>query len=179
LDANIMTYNEVVKIEDEYLLPLVLELYGLEGYEFIRITPHMGGRNVVYTCENEGADAKILRISFLPDRSREDFLGEVAYIRYLFENGGSVSDIINSKKGNLLGEITHRNHTFFICLFKKAKGKMLVENNYRYREGIPITEYYYNCVKVLGKMHQLSKEYTPIYRRHSFLEKYNAAYIEW
>ncbi|MFC4323256.1 phosphotransferase enzyme family protein [Litchfieldia salsa] len=173
-----MIYNEVVKIGDAYLLPLASKLYGLEGYEIKLVKAHIGGRNVVYICEKEGADPKILRISFLNDRNREDFQGEVEYIRYLFEHGGSVSDVVNSLKGNLLEEITHNIHTFFICLFKKAKGKMLVENNYQYRDGVPITEYYYNCGKVLGKMHQLSKEYTPVHRRYSFFDKYTAEYIE-
>ncbi|UVI33465.1 phosphotransferase enzyme family protein [Paenibacillus spongiae] len=173
-----MTYNEVVKIGDTYLLPLVSELYGMDGYEIKSVKAHTGGRNVVYTCEKEGADAKILRIAFLNDRSREDFLGEVEYIRYLFEHGGSVSDVFSSRKGNLLEEITHNDHTFFICLFKKAKGKMLAENNYLYREGTPITEYYYNCGKVLGKLHQISKGYTPVHRRYSFFDKYNAEYID-
>lgn len=160
------------------MLPLISELYGLEGYEIQPVKAHDGGRNVVYTCEKEGADAKIIRIAFLNDRSRGDFLGEVEYIRYLFEHGGSVSDVINSRKGNLLEEITFHNHTFFICLFSKAKGKMLVENNYQYREGAPITEYYYNCGKVLGKMHALSKGYTPVHRRHSFFDRFNAGYID-
>ena len=53
-----------------------------------------------------------------------------------------------------------------------------MENNYRYREGAPITEYYYNCGKVLGKLHQLSKGYTPVHRRYSFFDKYNAEYID-
>jgi Ser/Thr protein kinase RdoA (MazF antagonist) len=157
---------------------LISELYGLEGYEIQPVKAHDGGRNVVYTCEKDGADAQIIRIAFLNDRSRGDFLGEVEYIRYLFEHGGSVSDVINSRKGNLLEEITFHNHTFFICLFSKAKGKMLVENNYQYREGAPITEYYYNCGKVLGKMHALSKGYTPVHRRHSFFDRFNAGYID-
>ncbi|MNO32382.1 Homoserine kinase [compost metagenome] len=160
------------------MLPLISELYGLEGYEIQPVKAHDGGRNVVYTCEKEGASAQIIRIAFLNDRSREDFLGEVEYIRYLFEHGGSVSDVINSRKGNLLEEITHHNHTFFICLFNKAKGKMLVENNYQYREEAPITEYYYNCGKVLGKMHALSKGYTPVHRRHSFFDRFNAENID-
>lgn len=173
-----MTNNEVVEIADVYLLPLISELYELNGYEIQPIPAHDGGRNVVYTCEKEGTDAKILRIAFLNDRSREDFLGEVEYVRYLFEHGGSVSDVVNSLKGNLLEEIIHNNHTFFICLFNKAKGKMLVENNYRYREEAPITEYYYNCGKVLGKIHELSKGYTPVHRRHSFFDRFNAEYID-
>ncbi|WP_339314981.1 phosphotransferase [Paenibacillus sp. FSL R10-2734] len=172
-----MNYYEVVKIGDACLLPQISELYGLEGYELQPVKAHDGGRNVVYTCEKKGSDAKILRIAFLNDRSREDFLGEIEYIRYLFEHGGSISDVINSRKGNLLEEITHNNHTFFICLFNKAKGKMLADNNYRYREEAPITEYYYNCGKVLGKMHELSKGYTPVHRRHSFFDRFNAENI--
>ncbi len=173
-----MTYNEVVKIGDAYLLLIISELYGLEGYKISPIKAHEVGRNVVYNCEKDGADAKILRIAFLNDRSQKDFLGEVEYIRYLFEHDGSVSDVVGSRNGKLLKEITHNNHTFSVCLFEKAKGKMLVENNYRYREGAPITEYYYNCGKVLGKLHQLSKEYTPVHRRYSFFNKYNAEYID-
>ncbi len=173
-----MTYNEVVKIGDTYLLPLVSELYGLEDYETKPVKSHTGGRNVVYNCEKEGAGAKILRIVFLNDRNRGDLLGEVEYVRYLFENGGSVSNVVSSRKGNLLEEITHNNHTFFVCLFEKARGKMLVENHYRYREGVPITEYYYNCGKVLGELHQLSKGYAPVHPRYSFFDKYNAEYID-
>ncbi|MCL6602992.1 MAG: phosphotransferase [Paenibacillus sp.] len=174
----VINYNEVVSIGDTYLLTVVSELFGLEGCVIRQIPPHEGGRNVVYTCEQEGANAKILRIAFLPDRSRDDFLGEVEYIRYLFEHGGTVADVVSSKKGNLLEEITHNNHTFFVCLFEKAKGKMLVENHYRYRDGAPITEYYYNCGKVLGKLHQISKGYTPVHRRYSFFDKFNAEYID-
>lgn len=172
-----MNYNEVVKISDGYLLPLVSQLYQLEGYEIRPVKSHEGGRNFVYTCEKEGASSKVIRISFLKDRSREDFLAELEYIRYLFDHGASVSNVVNSKKGNLLEEITHDNHTFFVCMFEKARGKMLAENNYQYREGVPITEYYYNCGKILGKMHQLSKKYTPVHQRYSFFDKYNAEYI--
>ena len=172
-----MTYNEVVKMGDMYLIPMILELYGLEGYEIRPVKAHEGGRNFVYTCDKEGVGAKIIRIAFLNDRSREDLLGEVEYIRYLFEHGASVSDVVRSQKGNLLEEIVYNDHSFYVCVFNKARGKMLVVNNYRYREGVPITEYYYNCGKVLGKMHQLSKEYTPVHNRYHFFDKYNAEYI--
>ncbi|QSF47890.1 phosphotransferase enzyme family protein [Paenibacillus tianjinensis] len=173
-----MNYNEAVTIGDACLLTVVSELYGLECYAIRLIPAHDGGRNVVYTCEKAGSPSKILRIAFLPDRSREDILGEVEYIRYLYEHGGSVANVISSRKGNLLEEITYNNHTFRVCLFEKAKGKMLVENNYQYREGAPITEYYYNCGKVLGKMHQIAKGYVPVHPRHSFFDKYNAEYID-
>ncbi|WP_081735114.1 phosphotransferase [Paenibacillus gorillae] len=173
-----ITYDEAVKISDADLILLGSELYGLDGYEMKRIPAHDGGRNIVYSCEKDGEEAKILRISFYPDRSREDFLAELEYIRYLVEHGAMVSDVISSLKGNLLEEIAHSHHTFFMCLFKKAKGKLLVENHYQYRDGVPLTEYFYNCGKALGKLHKLSKEYKPVHRRYSFFDKYNAEYMD-
>lgn len=174
--GDIMTYNEAVKIGDTHLLPIILKLYGLEDYK-ISLIGSDGGWNVVYDCEKERACSKITRISFLGNRSRQDLLGEVEYIRYLYKNGGSVPNVISSLNGNLLEEITHDNHKFFVCQFEKVKGKRFVDNNYQYREGVPISEYYYNCGKVLGKLHQLSKEYAPVHRRYSFFDKYNAKYI--
>ena len=172
-----MIYSEAEKMAKEVLLPEIAELYELDGYSMTEISPHEGGRNVVFVCDKDGENAKIIRISFLDDRKRADFLSELEYIRYLFEHGGSVSNVVDSRKGNLLEEITCDDHTFFVCLFEKARGKMLVENNYRYREGVPITEYFYNCGKTLGKLHQLSKEYNPVHPRYSFFEKYSAEYI--
>lgn len=173
-----MTYNEVVKISDGYLMPLIIALYGLEGYEAHLVKAHEGGRNVAYTCEKDGAGAKIIRISYLDDRRREDLLGEVEYVRHLFDHGASVSNVVNSKEGNLLEEITYNGHSFFVCVFEKARGKLLVENNYRYREGVPMAEYFFNCGKVLGKMHELSKGYAPVHRRYSFFDKYTVEYID-
>lgn len=171
-----MTHQQVMSLEDA-LLPRIIELYALEGYAISPIKAHIGGRNVAYTCDKEGAKAKIIRISFLDDRSQEELLAEVEYIRYLFEHGGNVSNVISSRNGNLLEVITLCNQRFSISVFEKAKGKRLVDNHYRYRDGVPMTEYYSNCGKVLGKLHQLSKEYTPAHRRYSFFDKYNAESI--
>jgi len=167
-----MTYHEAVGICNAHLLALIEELYELGGCAATRMQPHEGGRNLVYAC-----GAAIIRVAFLPDRNREDFLAELEYVRYLAEHGASVANIIASRDGNLLEELTQDGHTFFVCLFERAKGKMLVENGYRYREGVPITEYHYNCGKVLGKMHQLSKEYTPVHRRQEYFDKTNSEYI--
>ncbi|WP_240647523.1 phosphotransferase enzyme family protein [Paenibacillus nanensis] len=64
-----------------------------------------------------------------------------------------------------------------MTLFVKARGQRLADNNYRYRDGAPITEYYYNCGKALGNIHELSKGYTPVHRRNHFFDKYNAGTI--
>jgi Ser/Thr protein kinase RdoA (MazF antagonist) len=172
-----MTYNDVIRTYVDDLLPIITEKYGLEGYEITRIKAHVGGRNIAYNCEREDSEAKIIRIIYLKDRSLKDILGETEYIRYLFDNGGSVSNVISSVKGNLVEEIIVKGHTFYVSLFDKAKGIQLADNNYQYREGVPLSEYFYSCGKVLGKLHQLSKEYNPVHRRYTFFDKYNAEYI--
>lgn len=170
------TYQETVLIGDA-LLNKVTELYALEGCEIHRIPGHEGGRNVVYDCVKEGAAGRIIRISFLPDRSRKDLLGELDYVRYLFEHGGNVANVIDSKRGELLEEIVYEGRVYRISVFVKAPGNLLAENHYQYRESVPISEYYRNCGSVLGNMHQLSKGYTPTHHRYDFLEKYTPDYI--
>lgn len=172
-----MIRNQVLEIAETNLLPTITEWYGLNDYIINVIEGHEGGRNLAYFCENEEKGDKIIRISFLTDRNTEDFLSELEYIRYLYEHGGSVSNVIDSCNGRLLEEIIYTDHRFFICAFEKAKGEQLAENGYQYRKGVPLTEYFYNCGKTLGKLHELSKGYEPVHSRYSFFDKYNAEYI--
>jgi len=173
----IINYQNAVKSAETHLLPTSSELYGLDAYELSAINAHEGGRNLVYNCSKAGEVEKILRISFLSDRSKDDFLAEAEYVRYLHTHGGSVANVINSLQGNLVEEITYGGNTFFVVLFEKAKGRQLAENGYQYREGVPLSEYYYNCGKALGKLHQLSKKYVPANKRYSFFDKFNVEYI--
>lgn len=76
-----MKQSEALVITDTQLLSLATELYGLEGYEIKPVEAHDGGRNVVYTCEKDGDNTKILRFAYLNDRGWEDILGEVEYVR--------------------------------------------------------------------------------------------------
>lgn len=173
-----MLYQDVIELFKDNILPVVIEKYHLSGYTVEPINSHEGGRNVVYVCDKEGDESYILRVSYQNDRSREDYLAELEYIRYLSEHGASVSNVIVSKDGNLLEEVRYGNQTLYLCLFEKAKGMQLAENNYRYREGAPLTEYFFNCGKTLGKIHQLSKEYQPVHKRIHFFDKYNMTYID-
>ena len=173
-----MQYQDVIDCFKEKVLPFVVEKYGLEEYTIDPLASHEGGRNVVFICEKENGQSFVLRISYQNDRSREDYLAELEYVRYLYDNGASVANVITSKDGNFLEEINYGNRTLYICLFEKAKGMQLAENNYRYREGAPLTEYFFNCGKTLGKIHQLSKEYQPVHKRIHFSDKYNMTYID-
>jgi len=172
-----MNRNQTLKDADTYMLPIISELYKLSDYEINAVNAHVGGRNVVYSCYNADKGDKIIRISFLPDRNRDDFLSELEYVRYLYDRDGSVSNVVTSCNGRLLEEIVCGDNKYFVCVFEKAKGEQLAEKGYQYREGVPLTEYFYNCGKTLGNLHALSKKYKPVHRRYSFFDKYNAKYI--
>ncbi len=55
---------------------------------------------------------------------------------------------------------------------------LISDNGYRYREGQPLTEYFYNTGKTLGRIHRLSKQYEPVFRRRDYFDKYNMTYID-
>jgi len=172
----VIDFNKAIKIADTHLLSDIVKLYDLNNCKITLIPPHNTGVNLVYTCEKE--NSKIIRISFRGNKNRNEYIAETEYVRYLYENGGSVSNVINSLNGNMVEELVCNNHSFFVCVFEKAKGKRFPDNGYKYREGVSINEYYYNSGKTLGKLHQLSKQYSPTNRRHNFLDKYTAEYIE-
>ncbi len=174
-----MTHGDVVSISNTYLLPAIVERYGLEGASCIEPVPaHEGGRNVFYRCSMEGDNDRMIRIAYLPDRNREDLLGEIEYIRYLVDHGANVADVLPAQDGSLLVEMDHDGHTYYVCLFKKARGILLVDNQYRYRKGAPLSEYFYNSGKTLGKIHQLSKQFAPVHPRSDFSDRFNLAYLD-
>jgi len=173
-----LNFDLAAKYSNEYILPIAVELFASSEYAITRVHAHDGGRNIVYNCEKENGQGKILRIMYLKDRSKEDILAELEFVNYLANGGVRAAKSLPSRKENLLETITHDGHTFHVCLFEKAKGKLLVENNYKYREGTPLSEYFYYCGKTLGKMHQLSKGYEPHHKRYSFFDKYTTGYIQ-
>ena len=66
----------------------------------------------------------------------------------------------------------------YVSLFAYAKGMLLADNGYRYREGAPLSEYFYNTGKALGAIHRLSKAYAPVHRRPDYFDKYNMEYLD-
>lgn len=159
------------------LLEHAMELFALEGYECSPVNEHEGGRNLVYVCSKNGENQYVLRISGLGDRREEDYLAETEFVRFLAENGAPVADVIPSVKRKLAECVEWEGEKNFISLFAYAKGMLICDNGYRYREGAPLEEYFYNTGKVLGVIHRLSKSYTPTHKRIGYFEKYNMEYI--
>ena len=153
------------------------KVFALEGYECSRVAGHEGGRNLVYVCSHKGKNKYVLRISALGDRTETDYLAETEFVRYLAENGAPVADVIPSVQGKLVERFDVNGETCYISMFAYAKGLLICDNGYRYREGVPLEEYFYNTGKVLGTIHRLSKEFQPTHRRMEYFDKYNKEYI--
>lgn len=154
------------------------KLYTLEGYIFTPVSDHEGGRNRIVIVSLNEEKKYVLRISELGDRSENDYIAETEFVHFLAENGAPVADVIRSVQGKLVERMEADGKEVFVCLFSFAKGMLLADNGYRYREGAPLSEYFYNTGKALGAIHRLSKEYVPIHPRPDYFDKYNMTYID-
>ena len=168
------------------ILDKAVKLYNLEGYSFNQVAGHDGGRNLVYVCSKNEVKEYVLRISALGDRSEEEYLAETEFVHFLAENNAPVADVIPSKNGKQVEALDISDSSdkeddmadiCYVSLFRYAKGILLSDNGYRYREGAPISELFYNMGKTIGAIHRLSKSYKPKYRRAEYFDKYNMEYI--
>ena len=155
----------------------VKTIFDIEDYTFTPVTGHEGGRNRIIIVSNNEDKKYILRISDLGDRSEKDYLAETEYVHYLAENGAPVADVIPSAQGRLVESMEAERKTIYVSLFAYAKGMLLVDNGYRYREGASLDEYFYNTGKALGTIHRLSKGYEPVHPRQDYFDKYNMTYM--
>ncbi len=152
-------------------------LYSLDGYEFSEVPGHEGGRNLVCVCAREGESEYVLRLSILGDKNAEEYLAEAEFVHYLAQSGAPVVNVIPSSNGNLVESFSLEGTECFAILFSYAKGILTSDNGYRYRDGAPLEEYFYNTGKALGAIHRLSKEYKPVNKRPEYFDKYNMEYI--
>ena len=160
------------------ILQQAKQLFALEDCTFAPVSGHEGGRNRIVTVSRNGEKQYILRISALGDRSENDYLAETEFIRFLAESGAPVADVIPSVQGRPVERIKAEGKSVYISLFAYAKGMLIADNGYRYREGAPLSEYFQNTGKALGAIHRLSKIYAPVHRRPDYFDKYNMTYLD-
>ena len=170
------------------ILEQAVKLFSLEDFDCHEVEGHEGGRNRIFICSKGDEKKFVLRISATGDRTEKDYLAETEFVRYLAENGAPVADVIPSAGGKFVEVIDGADSVaagddgaapVFISLFEYAKGMLLVDKGYRYREGAPLSEYFLNTGKTLGKIHSLSKKFEPIasHRRQDYFDKYKMEYI--
>ena len=153
-------------------------LYGLKEYELSEVPGHEGGRNQIFICKRNGIPQRVLRFSMLGDRKFDEYLAEAEFVHYLAEAGAPVADVIPSLNGKLVEAFSEDGKEYFVILFYYAKGMLISDNGYRYRDGASLDEYFYNTGKALGVIHRLSKAYKPVNKRREFFDKYNPGYID-
>ena len=159
------------------ILEQAKKLYSLEDCNFTPISSHEGGRNLIVIVSRDGEKLYVLRISSLGDRSENAYLAETEFVHFLAENGAPVANVIPSVQGRLVECVEADDKSVYVSLFAYAKGMLLADNGYRYRGGVPLTEYFYNTGKALGAIHRLSKTYKPVHPRPDYFDKYNMTYI--
>lgn len=160
------------------IIEFAKKLYSLEDFVFTPVPSHEGGRNQIVIISRNGDKQYVLRISALGDRTVNDYLAETEFVRFLAENDGPVANVIPSVNGKLVEQIEIDGKVIYAGLFAYAKGILIADNGYRYREGASLSEYFFNTGKALGKIHRLSKTYTPVHNRPDYFDKYNMAYID-
>ena len=167
-----MDREAIVQLCQREVLDRSAALFGA-AREGLRIfAPYEGCQNLVYACE-QGGRPLILRISCRPDRSPDQIRAELHFVNYLGDHGVGVARALPSVNGELLETITAGGVTFSAACFERGRGMRVPDNHYRYREGVPIDEYFRNWGQVLGRMHALAKGYQPpasVARRSQWFE---------
>jgi Ser/Thr protein kinase RdoA (MazF antagonist) len=135
-------------------------LFGTSKDRLEKFDDYEGCANLVYQYEYDG-EQRILRVSFRSDRPVELIQAELHFVNYLAEGGVRVSRPIPSINGNLLEVLPAGGIPFIAVSFVKGRGMRVPDNEYRYREGVPLQEYFENWGQVLGQMHRLTKTYQP------------------
>ena len=161
---------------NEGILRQAVERFALQQDRLEVVESHKGGRNLVFRCEG-AAGTRYLRLSCMNDRSVEDYLSETEFVHYLAQHGAPVADALPSINGCLVEVIGTPQGTVYASLFEEAVGEQLASRGYRYREGVPLSEYFFNCGKCLGKIHALSRWYEPIHPRYDYTNRFNIAHF--
>lgn len=128
-----------------------MERYGI-AEERIKLLD--GFESFIYEFSRDDGDF-ILRIGHSQRRTPELIAGEVDWINYLAAGGAAVSKAILSQRGNLVEPVDDdQSDQFLVTAFVKAPGRPLQSEDFT-------PEFMQHYGAVLGRIHALTKDYTP------------------
>ena len=155
-----MDRNKIVEVCERDVLDTAVRLFGASKDQLSKFDDYEGCANLVYQFKRDD-QPRILRISYRSDRPIALIQAELHFVNYLADNGMRVARPMPSEAGNLVEVIPAAGIPFIAVAFAKGRGMRVPDNGYRYREGIPIKEYFQNWGRTLGQMHRLTKTYQP------------------
>lgn len=121
----------------------------LHLFQYYRISS-----NAVYPFENTG-HSQLLRFAPVAEKQKDNILAELEFIAYLREHGYGVLEAVASRTGSELIEAETTWGPYYASVFKRVAGVQLgsteLSDHIVYKYGV-----------ALGRLHQLSNEYTPV-----------------
>lgn len=145
----------------DLILNKAIDLYDIDKQNI----KYLGGfENIVYEYTKDSQNY-ILRFVHSAHRTCDLVEAEIEFIDYLYHNGGNVSQVVLSENGNTIEKIDGINNDYFVVTsFVKAKGALVkvseIDDEFNYRFG-----------KAVGKLHALTKTFSPVKRRHQWHEE--------
>jgi Ser/Thr protein kinase RdoA (MazF antagonist) len=163
LSGGIVLDLRIKSIFDETVLKKAALIFGT-GVE--NLNELKAFENFVYGYKKDN-EKYILRITHSHHRSPEEVIGEIQWINYLYVNGASVSKAVKSLYKDYVEIIEMKDGSNFIIVsFRKAKGRPAYE--------IDLTDNHIkNWGKLIGKLHRLTKNYSPENATYKRREWYN------
>ncbi len=165
---------EITRRYNDWILKEALSRYDLHEDQ---ITPLDGFENYIYEFQR-GRAAYILRIGHSRRRTVELIQGEVDWINYLADGGAWVARAIPSARGNLVESIDDGHDDggqFLATAFHKAPGGHSWEVGWS-------RMLYKAYGRMIGRIHALSKDYTPTHlewRRQEWDHPSNLEVLKW
>lgn len=135
---------------DQEILNQVVDRYRLKMDDLNFIG---GFNNYVYEYQKD-SNSYILRIAKDSLRDPGAIRGEVDWINYLYNQGLNVCYAINSARNNLVEVMETEEHNYSIVAFIKAQGRRPTDQDWN-------KNLFYKMGQLVGKMHNLTKDYQP------------------
>lgn len=147
-------------IKDKFTKEIFLEAAGRFGINFADMIELDGFQNFVFLGKRASIHV-ILRIAHSSHRSKNITLAEIEFISYLADSGMTVSKALLSNQGEYAEVIEEADNCFIATAFEFAPGR-------RAEICIESDIFYERIGRFTGKMHKLSKQFSPVQKRYDW-----------
>ena len=135
------------------------EAIALYGFSKSNTTKLNGFESYVYECEKNNK-YYILKITHSIRRTKNNILGELEFVDFLYENEVNVKKSINSIHDRKIEVIQSDDSEFYVYGFEKAEGIILPNKNLL-SSNLWNESFFEKWGQTTGKFHEISKKYTP------------------